>query len=91
MKSTIFLRTPRASVRCCPIIKSMEKQDDKHFSVKLRVGISHIRGDAKVKMDAAEADRPIARVYEGKGEVAGGTATLTAGFRSRTKRPTARK
>jgi uncharacterized protein len=69
--------------RFCPLLpdyKSMEKEDDRHFTVTLLVGISHIRGDAKVKMELLEADRPTRAVYQGKGSVAGGTATLTAGF-----------
>lgn len=69
--------------RFCPLLpdfQSMKKDDEKHFTVNLRVGISHIRGDAKVRMTLLEVDRPRHAVYEGKGVVAGGTATLTAGF-----------
>lgn len=69
--------------RFCPLLpdfQSMQKDDEKHFTVSLRVGISHVRGDAKVKMTLLEADRPRHAVYEGKGDVAGGKATLTAGF-----------
>jgi carbon monoxide dehydrogenase subunit G len=69
--------------RFCPLLpdyQSMQKEDDKHFTVTLRVGISHIRGDAKVKMRLLEEERPRRAVYEGKGDVAGGMATLTAGF-----------
>jgi carbon monoxide dehydrogenase subunit G len=69
--------------RFCPLLpdyKGMTKDDDKHFTVTLSVGISHIRGDAKVKMTLAETEQPVRAVYQGKGDVAGGTATLTAGF-----------
>jgi uncharacterized protein len=69
--------------RFCPLLpdfQSMKKDDEKHFTVNLRVGISHIRGDAKVKMTLLEADRSRHAVYEGKGDVAGGTATVRAGF-----------
>ena len=52
------------------------------FTVTLRVGISHIRGDAKVKMTLSEADTRVHAVYHGKGDVVGGTATLRAGFES---------
>jgi carbon monoxide dehydrogenase subunit G len=71
------------ATRFCPLLpdyKSMEKEDDTHFTVTLLVGISHIRGDAKVKMELLEANHPSHAVYQGKGSVAGGTATLTAGF-----------
>jgi carbon monoxide dehydrogenase subunit G len=69
--------------RFCPLLpdyQSMQKDDDTHFTVTLRVGISHIRGDAKVKMALLEAEKPRHAVYEGKGDVAGGSATLKAGF-----------
>ena len=58
----------------------MEIVDDKNFVVKLSVGISHIRGTAAVRMSLAEAQKPKRAVYEGKGDVPGGSATLRAGF-----------
>jgi uncharacterized protein len=69
--------------RFCPLLpdyQSMEMQDARNFLVKLSVGISHIRGTAAVKMSLVETDRPTRAVYEGKGEVPGGSATLRAGF-----------
>jgi uncharacterized protein len=69
--------------RFCPLLpdfKSLERVDARHFAVTLLVGISHIRGDAKVKMELVEAERPGRAVYQGRGNVAGGTAALTAGF-----------
>jgi carbon monoxide dehydrogenase subunit G len=69
--------------RFCPLLpdyQSMEIVDDKNFIVKLSVGISHIRGTAAVRMSLAEAQKPKRAVYEGKGDVPGGSATLRAGF-----------
>lgn len=69
--------------RFCPLLpdfKSMQKEDDKHFVVTVRVGVSHIRGDAKLKMELLEAESPRRAAYQGKGDVLGGTATLIAGF-----------
>jgi carbon monoxide dehydrogenase subunit G len=69
--------------RFCPLLpdfQSMSKEDSKHFAVNLRVGISHIRGTAAVKLALAEAERPRHALYEGKGEVPGGSVTLRAGF-----------
>src|ERR1700687_1376167 len=69
--------------RFCPLLpdyQSMEMQDATNFLVKLSVGISHIRGTAAVKMSLVETDRPTRAVYEGKGDVPGGSATLRAGF-----------
>ena len=69
--------------RFCPLLpdfKDMQKVDERHFVVTVRVGVSHIRGDAKLKMELLEAVQPSRAVYQGKGDVLGGTATLTAGF-----------
>jgi|SRR5271154_573639 len=69
--------------RFCPLLpdyQSMTKQDDKNFSVNLRVGISHIRGTAVVKMSLAEENPGKHARYNGKGDVPGGTAQLSAGF-----------
>ncbi len=69
--------------RFCPLLpdyQSMEIADAKNFLVKLSVGISHIRGTAAVKLSLAESDRPKHALYEGKGDVPGGSATLRAGF-----------
>jgi carbon monoxide dehydrogenase subunit G len=69
--------------RFCPLLpdyQSMEMLDERNFLVKLSVGISHIRGTAAVKMSLVETDRPKRAVYEGKGDVPGGSATLRAGF-----------
>src|SRR5260370_34941985 len=69
--------------RFCPLLpdyQSMEILDDKNFLVKLSVGISHIRGTAAVKMSLVETLSPNRAVYEGRGEVPGGSASLRAGF-----------
>jgi carbon monoxide dehydrogenase subunit G len=69
--------------RFCPLLpdyQSMEIVDDKNFLVKLSVGISHIRGTAAVKMSLVEMESPTRAVYEGRGEVPGGSASLRAGF-----------
>jgi carbon monoxide dehydrogenase subunit G len=69
--------------RFCPLLpdyQSMEILDAKNFLVKLSVGISHIRGTAAVKMSLIEAERASRAVYEGKGDVPGGSASLRAGF-----------
>jgi carbon monoxide dehydrogenase subunit G len=69
--------------RFCPLLpdyQSMQILDDRNFLVKLSVGISHIRGTAAVKMSLAETERPSRAVYEGKGDVPGGSASLRAGF-----------
>jgi carbon monoxide dehydrogenase subunit G len=75
-----FLVNPN---RFCPLLPdyvSMEVVDDKNFLVRLTVGISHIRGTAAIKLSLVDADRPRHAVYEGQGDVPGGSVTLRAGF-----------
>lgn len=75
-----FLVDPDRFGPLLPDFKSMEILDDKNFLVELSVGISHIRGTAAVKMSLVEAEPPSRAVYEGKGDVPGGSANLRAGF-----------
>lgn len=75
-----FLVDPNRFCPLLPDFQSMEIVDPKNFLVKLRVGISHIRGTAAVKMTLVDEQRPKQAVYEGKGEVPGGSATIRAQF-----------
>lgn len=75
-----FLIDPKRFAPLLPDYESMEPIDAQTFLVKLRVGISHIRGTAAVKLALAEAEKPKHALYQGTGDVPGGTATLRAGF-----------
>jgi len=75
-----FLIDPHKFCPLLPDYQSMERLDDKKFLVNLAVGISHIRGTAKVKMSLVEAQLNKHAVYQGNGEVPGGSTTLRAGF-----------
>lgn len=75
-----FLVDPNRFCPLLPDFQSMEIVGPKDFLVKLRVGISHIRGTAAVKMTLVDEQRPKQAVYEGKGEVPGGSATIRAQF-----------
>lgn len=69
--------------RFCPLLpdfQSMAQLDDRNFSVKVRVGISHIRGTAAIKMTLAEMKPPKSAHYVGNGDVPGGSTTLRAEF-----------
>ena len=75
-----FLADPKKFCPLLPDYQGMEVVDAKNFLVRLSVGISHIRGTAAVKMNLVESEAGTRAVYEGKGEVPGGSATLKAGF-----------
>jgi carbon monoxide dehydrogenase subunit G len=75
-----FLTDPHKFAPLLPDFQAMEVQDERHFAVKVNVGISYIKGIANVKMELAEASRPSRAQYKGQGSVAGGNVSLTAGF-----------
>ncbi len=75
-----FLTDPHRFGPLLPDYEGMTVEDSTHFTVKVKVGISYIRGTAEVKMNLAEANHPAHAVYKGQGNVAGGGAPVTAGF-----------
>ena len=75
-----FLTDPNKFAPLLPEYQSMSVQDATHFAIKVKVGISYIKGVADVKMELAEADRPKRAQYKGQGSVSGGKVSFTAGF-----------
>jgi carbon monoxide dehydrogenase subunit G len=75
-----FLIDPNKFAALLPEFQGLSIQDSTHFTVRVNVGISHIKGVAEVKMELAEAERPTRAQYKGHGTVAGGNVALTAGF-----------
>jgi carbon monoxide dehydrogenase subunit G len=75
-----FLSDPRRFAPLLPDYEGVEVHDAQNFTVRVKVGISHIRGSATVKLCLAEATRPQHARYTGKGSMAGGTVDLSAGF-----------
>jgi uncharacterized protein len=75
-----FLSDPSRFAALLPDFQGLSIQDATHFTVKVNVGISYIKGTAEVKMELAEADRPKRAHYKGQGSMAGGNVALTAGF-----------
>jgi len=75
-----FLTDPNKFAPLLPEYQGMLVQDATHFTVKVNVGISYIKGVADVKMELAQAERPKRAQYKGQGSVAGGNVSLVAGF-----------
>jgi uncharacterized protein len=63
-----------------PDFQSMSTQDATHFTVKVKVGVGNIRGSAEIKMELAEAVRPLRAQYKGQGSAVGSQVTVSAGF-----------
>jgi carbon monoxide dehydrogenase subunit G len=75
-----FLTDPNKFAPLLPEFQGLTVQDDRHFTVKVNVGVSYIKGVADVKMELAEAERPKRAQYKGQGSVAGGNVSMIAGF-----------
>ncbi len=75
-----FLVDPNKFAPLLPEFQGLSVQDPTHFTVKVNVGISYIKGIADVKMELAQSDRPQRAQYKGQGSVAGGNVTMIAGF-----------
>lgn len=75
-----FLTDPKKFAPLLPDFQSMTQQDATHFTVKLNVGISYIKGAADMKMELGESERPKRAQYKGQGSAAGGKVAMTAGF-----------
>ena len=75
-----FLTDPQKFGPLLPDFQGMSVQDATHFTVKVNVGVSYIKGTADVKMVLAEAERARRAKYTGQGSVPGGGANIVAGF-----------
>jgi carbon monoxide dehydrogenase subunit G len=75
-----FLTDPNKFAPLLPDFQGMTQQDATHFTVKVNVGISYIRGAADMKMELIQAERPKRAEYKGQGSAAGGKVAMTAGF-----------
>jgi carbon monoxide dehydrogenase subunit G len=75
-----FLTDPNKFAPLLPEFQSIKLQDPKHFTVKVNVGISYIKGAADVRMELTEGQRPQRAQYKGQGSMAGGNVTVIAGF-----------
>jgi uncharacterized protein len=75
-----FLTDPNKFAPLLPDFRGVSVQDADHFTVKVNVGISYIKGVADVKLHLAEAQRPTRAQYKGQGSVAGGNVSMVAEF-----------
>src|SRR5271168_2556279 len=75
-----FLSDPSKFAALLPDFQGLSIQDATHFTVKVNVGISYIKGTAEVKLELAEADPPKRAQYKGQGSMARGNVALLAGF-----------
>jgi len=62
-----FLTDPARVSRHMPDVKKVVIEDDDHFSVIARVGVSHIKGDVTMKLAITDRQPPISTTFVGKG------------------------
>jgi len=75
-----FLSDPNRFGPLLPDFQSISMQDATHFTVKVKVGVGNIRGSAELKMELAEAVKPLRAQYKGQGTAVGSQVTVSAGF-----------
>ena len=75
-----FLTDPAKFAPLLPDFESITVEDASHFVVRVKLGVSHIKGTAAVKMELAQAERPSRAQYKGQGAIAGGHFSLVAAF-----------
>jgi uncharacterized protein len=75
-----FLTDPNKFGPLLPEFRGLTVEDAEHFSVKVNVGISYIKGIADVKMHLSDSHRPTRAQYKGQGSVAGGNVSMVAAF-----------
>ena len=63
-----------------PDVQSVEVKDERNATVKIRVGVSFIRGTAKVRLKLVEADRPETARFVAQGLMSGNSIDIEARF-----------
>lgn len=75
-----FLTDPNKFAPLLPEFQGVSVEDPEHFTIKVNVGISYIKGVADVRLHLAESQRPTRAQYKGQGSVAGGNVSMVAAF-----------
>ena len=75
-----FLSNPNKFAPLLPDFQSMSMEDERRFTVKVKVGVGNIKGTAEIKMELAELARPNRALYLGQGTAVGSQVRVSAGF-----------
>ena len=62
-----FLTDPGRVSRYMPDVKNVTIEDQDHFTVTARVGVSHIKGDVVMKLTIKDRQPPVSTTIVGKG------------------------
>jgi len=75
-----FLTDPRKVSRHMPDVQEVEIEDEDHFTVKARVGISHIKGTMTMKLAIADRQPPVTTTVVGKGAGMASVVNMVTSF-----------
>ncbi len=75
-----FLIDAEQITRHMPDVKEVQIEDEDHFTVKAKVGISHIGGTMVMKLHIAEKNPPVSAKVVGKGSGMASVVDMTTTF-----------
>jgi len=75
-----FLTNPQKMSGHMPDVKEVEIEDSDHFTVKAKVGVSHIQGTMVMKLAITERHPPISTTMTGQGAGLASVVDMVTGF-----------
>ena len=75
-----FLSDPEKFAPFLPDFEEVEADGERNWTLKVKVGVSQIKGAATVKLHLEESQPPERAHYRGKGKLAAGSVNIKAGF-----------
>ena len=75
-----FLTAPERFAPLLPGFQSVETDEEGNVRIKVKVGVSHIKGTAVVKLRLTENRPPVRAGYQGRGSLLGGSVSIGAHF-----------
>jgi carbon monoxide dehydrogenase subunit G len=76
-----FLTDPAAVSRHMPDVQEAIIEDQDHFTITARVGVSHIKGLMTMKLEIRDRQPPISTTVVGKGSGLASVVDMVTGFR----------
>ena len=75
-----FLTDPHKVSRYMPDVQEVEIEDSDHFTVKAKVGVSHIKGTMVMKLAIKDRQPPISTTVVGKGSGLASVVDMVTSF-----------
>jgi carbon monoxide dehydrogenase subunit G len=75
-----FLTDPRRVSRHMPDVQEVDIEDGDHFTVKARVGVSHIKGTMVMKLAIRDRQPPVSTTVVGKGSGLASVVDMVTSF-----------